>query len=466
MRIPGSIRLFFAAAAALMIAHVAQAQTVKVYYVPWNATDAYQNIYDTIEKARIAGGPSKIILTRQATPWYISQPVELYVDNMQIWFANAGTGTVPFLKAKAGGNFGPTSPLFRVTGSNVRINGYHNGIDASGGRAILEMQKAEYMAIPEDERGESRHCINIRGAANTTLQGLILQKSGGDGVAINPKSDSPSTPAYNVVMTDVTCHDNYRNGLAVISVDTLTATNCVFQNTGESGVNPDGPGAGVDIEPSVSVASLKAVKFVNCQFLSNRGNNVKIDFRVLTNASPSVDIRFESCIVDGWQPLSGSQPNGMYFVALAPPPIAPFDPPYGPIGTIVVKDTIIRNSAKAGLRFSSWAADRVPITMANVDLVSCNTAGDSPLILWTTDTATDRVHGDVIFQSGCHIDDTAVSNGYRSTSMVYVGGNVRVPGVKDITGSITVTRPPTSTRPLLALGTNTTNCTLAVTDGP
>ena len=433
---------------ASIFGHAACAQTVNIIYVQWNSSDATANINAAITQARNQGGPSKLIFTRQTTPWIINDTIVLDVDDMQLWFANAGTSNVPFVQAKSNGSFGTGDPLFRVRGTNVRINGYHNGLDASGGVAILEMQKAQYIAL--NDGGQSRHCINVSGAANTTIQGLILRKSGGDGIAINPKASSGADsfiPASNVIITDVTCDENYRQGISVISVDTLTATNCVFKNTGVNGAFSLGPNAGLDIEPSRYYDKLKAVKFVGCTFSGNVGNNIEINLDIMEGTGlDAIDLRFESCIIQG-----GAK-AGMRFTHLEPT---------GPTGTVVVKNTTITGTTKSGIIFYDWKADRAPVTMANVDIVNCSENDDPPL-LWTQ-TPNDVQHGDVIFQSGCHIHEDFT----RTNALVYVGGTIQSGyGVKDITGTIDYHRPANSTGPIMVLGTNTVNCTLTVTAAP
>jgi hypothetical protein len=435
-----------AAATALIIAHASFAQTVHTYYVPWNSDDATDNIQDTIDRAE---SPSKIILTVHTTPWYTSRPIVLSKPNMQIWFANGAT-----VMAKVGGHLGTGDPLFYVSGDNIKINGYYNGVDTTGGdNATLEMQKAAYLAAPY-AWSEFRHCINVRGGSNITIQGLTLKHSGGDGITINPKeAPNESIAAYNIIINDVTCDDNYRQGMSVISVDTLTATNCVFKDTGASAGTK--PRAGVDIEPSRAYDSLKAVKFVNCQFTGNVGNNVEINLNIARGPTVKpLDLRFESCLInDGVH-------NGMAFLHLSPTD--------GPTGTIVVKNTTVTNATLSGIVFTDWGVDRVPITMANVDLLECGSDGGPPPLLWTQ-TATDPAdivrHGDVIFQSGCHIHESFT----RTNALVYVSPNISGasgPGLKDVTGTIDYHRPANSTGPIMVLGPNTVNCTLTVTPAP
>lgn len=422
---------------ALACVATGSAQTVNVYYVPWNATDATQNIQNTINAAV---SPSKIILTDQATPWYTSAPIRLNKSNMQIWFSHGAK-----VMAKAGGFLGTTDPLFEVTGDSVKINGYYNGVDISQGVATLEMRKTDYMSAPYAP-GEWRHGINVRGAANTIIQGLNIVRSGGDGIGIYPKLTNDHIPATNTTITDVTCDDNYRQGMSVIAADTLNVTNCDFINTGLTGATL--PTAGLDIEPTRAYDSIKAVKFVGCTFVGNAGNNVEINLHWNDEGvAPPIGVRFEDCVI------AGGAKNGMAFYGL--------DPTLGPTGTVVVKNTTITETTKSAIIFSGWSADRIGVTMANVDIVNCSEGGAPPL-LWTQTPNTVR-HGDVVFQSGCHIHEDYT----RTNALIYVGGTIQSGyGMKDVTGSIDYHRPSNSTGPIMVLGSNTVNCTLTVTQAP
>jgi hypothetical protein len=434
------------AAAALALGNAAVAQTVNIYHVAWNSTDATENIRQAIANAT---PPSKIILDVHPTPWYVSDTIVLNQHDMQIWFANGAT-----VKAKAGGFTATNACMFKITANNVKMNGYANGVDTNGGVTTLEMRKTDYMSAPY-AAGESRHLISVRGGGNAIIEGFNLLKSGGDGIAVNnaptdgtaPPPVLPGSPPFNVTITDVTSDDNYRQGMSIFSVDTLTVTNCTFKNTGLTGGTA--PRAGVDIEPSVSTQILKGIKFVSCQFTGNSGNNLEINLHALTGAGlDPIDLRFESC------QISNGSANGMAFYAL--------DPLNGPTGTIVVKNTTVTGTPLSGVIFSNWGVDRVPITMANVDLVECSQGGPPPL-LWTQTGGTIVQHGDVVFQSGCHIHESFT----RTNALVYVGSYIQNgPGMKDVTGTIDYHRPANSTGPIMVLGSNVVNCTLTVTPAP
>ena len=93
----------------------------------------------------------------------------------------------------------------------------------------------------------------------------------------------------NVHLQDVTCDNNYRQGLSVISVDGLLVEGCVFKNTGMP------PCAGVDIEPDAAAEKVKNVVLRDCRFVYNYGDGIEVFLAHQTRASDDVSIRFERC---------------------------------------------------------------------------------------------------------------------------------------------------------------------------
>lgn len=433
----------------LILAHAVHAQPGRGIPVQWDPVDATKNIQSAIDRAV---PPARIILHGSPTPWYVSDTIEINKDNIEIRILSGAK-----LMAKEGGFTATNASMFRIRGNNVKMNGYVNGVDASDGMATLEMRKADYQNPPYTPSG-SRHCISVQGADNPIIQGFKLLRSGGDGITVNKvPGANPANHPYNVVIRDVICDDNHRQGISVISADTLTVTDCIFKNT--IGTAPQ---SGLDIEPSVATDVLKEIKFVNCSFINNAGNNVEINLRELVGAGLTpVDITFEGCLMDD------GPNNGMAFFSL--------NPDTGPTGTILVNNATISNMGLSGLRFSAWGVDRVDITMSDVWLVNCgfddNNLSVRAPILWGTEQATVRKHGDVAFINDCRIIESYPRSDLPRNTLVWANLNVQRVGVKDITGAIVVHRPPDSVSALLDLGGHGTdpapiNSTLTVTEAP
>jgi len=95
-----------------------------------------------------------------------------------------------------------------------------------------------------------------------------------DGIIIgwtNLTVDDPPTPH---VLVNIDSEYNCRQGLSWVGGRGLTAINCKFNHTGRA-VFGSPPGAGIDIEPEVSVC--RDGRFVNCQFINNNGCAIVAD---------------------------------------------------------------------------------------------------------------------------------------------------------------------------------------------
>lgn len=419
---------------ALILAHANIAHAINVYYVTWDSTDATQEIQDAIDNAV---SPSRIVLEYHSTPWYVNQMIVLNQPNMEIWVKGGAT-----VEAKAGG-FTLNQPMFKITASNVTMRGYANFNDTSAGVATLKMRKNDYFSYSGNQG--SRHCISVRGN-NSVVKGFNLNESGGDGVAVT--KEVAGVPPTNVVLKDLTCDSNSRQGISVISVDGLTVTDCIFRNT--SGL---APGAGVDIEPSIASDVLRDIEFVNCNFYNNEGNNVEINLSKLqgTGLQP-VEITFDGCLIN-----TGAK-NGIGFYAL--------NPTTGPTGTIVIKNTEIKNMVMSGIVFGGWgSADRVSLNVHNTYITNCAQSGTIPPIYFTQAATPAHQTGEVSFTGGCHVHDGATT--VRTSAILGSTANVRAANPKDITGAITVHRHPDSTGVMVnILGPDSINCTVNVYEIP
>src|SRR5699024_10766428 len=112
----------------------------------------------------------------------------------------------------------PGGSLFSIDNqSNIEIVGYG---------ATFVMNKPEYT------QGEWKMALSLKSVADTSVEGLTLRDSGGDGVYLGVSS-VPGAANYcnNVALRNLVCDNNKRNALSVISADHLTVEGCVFRNT-------------------------------------------------------------------------------------------------------------------------------------------------------------------------------------------------------------------------------------------
>ena len=218
----------------------------------------------------------KIIIPKMAQPWVVDK-IEL-VGNKEI-VLEPGVEIV----AKRGAFRGKTDSLFTAMNQeNLVIVG--NG-------AILRMWRDDY-AHPPYEKAEWRHCLSLRGCRNILIQGLTLCDSGGDGIYLG--AGKGGEPNQNIVIRDVICDRNYRQGISVITARDLLIENVVLRNTGGTP-----PQAGIDFEPNRPTEVLSNCVMRNCIIENNRGYAIHLYAEAMDASSEPISIRLENCRTRG-----------------------------------------------------------------------------------------------------------------------------------------------------------------------
>lgn len=223
-------------------------------------------------QAALTSGVARLVVDRQPTPWIVT-PLTV-PGNIEIFFEDG----VEVL-AKKGAFQGKTESLFSLTGvSNVTLRGYG---------ATLRMRRADYDAPPY-AKAEWRHVLSIRGCEAITVLGLTLAESGGDGIYLGSVKGRPHN--RNIVIKDVICNRNYRQGISVISAENLLIENAVLSNTGGTP-----PAAGIDFEPNRPHEVLKNIVMRGCLSHDNEGNGYLFALHQMNAASEPISIRLERC---------------------------------------------------------------------------------------------------------------------------------------------------------------------------
>jgi hypothetical protein len=119
-----------------------------------------------------------------------------------------------------------------------------------------------------------------------TIERVNSRDHGQDGIMAVHHGLTNRSPRYPVMLTDVVCDRNGRQGLSWVGGTQLTAIRCKFNRTGRGRVASP-PGAGVDIEAEGSVC--RNGRFVECEFSDNSGNGLVAD------TGDSADVSFERC---------------------------------------------------------------------------------------------------------------------------------------------------------------------------
>lgn len=125
--------------------------------------------------------------------------------------------------------------------------------------------------------------IFVGDSRRITLRGLAIHHLGRDGIQVlNHLAKSLNDPQRdNIVLENLTCRYNGRQGLSITGANGLRATNCDFSHTGRVVIPALGkalfsnPGAGVDIEPEGGFAT--NLRFDNCRFVDNAGQGIVSD---------------------------------------------------------------------------------------------------------------------------------------------------------------------------------------------
>ncbi|MCK9413299.1 MAG: T9SS type A sorting domain-containing protein [Prolixibacteraceae bacterium] len=237
------------------------------YGAGFNATDATVALQGAINS-----GADTVIVPNMGTDWIV-KPI-FCKSNQTIIFEKGVVVTAQ----KGYPSWGYLFSIGNV--SNVSLIGYG---------ATFRMQKADYLA-GEGGDNQWRHCIGISTGTNIKILGLILRDSGGDGVAVMYNSN-------NVLIKDVICDNNYRNGISPIWVTNLTIENCVMLNTWGYA---HGPWAGVDFEPN-KANNWANGQMINCYLANNSGSGVTLSLKSLDDTSTPVDIKLRHCFISGSQ---------------------------------------------------------------------------------------------------------------------------------------------------------------------
>jgi hypothetical protein len=125
--------------------------------------------------------------------------------------------------------------------------------------------------------------IFVNESQRITLRRLALHHMGRDGIQVlNHLAKSlDDAQADNILLENLTCTYNGRQGLSVTGVSGLRAVNCSFSHTGRVIIPALGralvsnPAAGVDLEPEGGF--VKNVRFDNCRFVDNAGQGLVSD---------------------------------------------------------------------------------------------------------------------------------------------------------------------------------------------
>jgi len=373
-----------------------------VYYVSPTGNDSdegsinrtFATIQQAINKAR-NGEPNNYDIVRVKKGVYFTEPIYFNHDNQGL-FIEDGTTII----AKSNKGFNNNGP-FSAPGATLFNIKDRNNISILAYGVTIQMRKEEYEKLP----GEWRACITLFGCSNVQLLGLTLKDAGGDGFDISPGTHQEY--CKDILIKDITCDNNMRNAISVISVDGLKIENCVLKNT-----NGKKPGAGIDLEPNKFIHRLNHIVISNTLVFGNEGYAIIIYPVMLRNTDKTtrkkyIDVLFENVTVRDGQ--------GVYVSYFSDD---------GPDGVIKFKNLLVENTT-----FGTWIGK----SSKYLDLIfeDCTWRNikkeNPPLSIFRNDENTVRPGG--IKFNRCKIFDS-----FGRPVIIYSGGNP----LYDIHGDIDV----------------------------
>ncbi|MDD5729142.1 MAG: right-handed parallel beta-helix repeat-containing protein [Victivallales bacterium] len=277
-------------------------------------------------------GAKRVIIPCKATPW-ISGPLFLR-SNQEIILEKGAV-----LQAK--------NDAFQETDARfLNLNRLEN-VTISGYSASISMNRARYL-LPPFTRSNSRHIIAVNGSKNVKITGLSLTDSGGDGICI--ANADQQRCAENILLKDLKCLRNFRQGLSVISAKNLTVENCLFAETAGAP-----PASGVNLEPENDNDRLENIAFRNCRMKNNNGNGFSLSAFNLTENAVPFSVELQNCVIDGsWE-------AGIGIAGIT------WD---GPNGTVDIIDCEIKNTSGPGIYIREKSSTRLKTRFLNCKLVN------------------------------------------------------------------------------------------------
>jgi hypothetical protein len=220
----------------------------------------------TTEIQAALDSPAAHTIVFTARTW-TTQPLHVTRNNTRLLFAPGA-----LVLAKEGAYHGISDSLFSVyVSTNLTISGYG---------ATWRMRRDDYNNSALYSHSEGRHGLSLMGCRDCVVEGLRIELSGGDGISVwkgheyvpgDPGADyctpamaheNPACACVNLLVRDVVCDKNYRQGMSVMLAENLLVVNSIFSNTAGTP-----PAAGLDIEPDHPNYRFVNVSFRNCSFI-------------------------------------------------------------------------------------------------------------------------------------------------------------------------------------------------------
>lgn len=374
----------------------------------YNQIDATTNIQDAINSSY-----DTIVVDYVGTDWIVKP---LYAKSNKVVIFQSGV----VLMAKQGEFKEPRTSLFNITNvSNVTLLGYG---------AIFRMRKSEYQDVNLYTPSEWRHALDIQAyvgmpVENIVIKGIHFEKSGGDGICISGISGYPNSDPVqpkNILIQDVVCDDNHRQGISLTGGENVKIMNSVLQNT--RGTAPE---AGMDWEPDWE--RLVNVGMTNCYFFNNRIKGIEMHlYRPAWRGSKTISLTFDNCHVDS--------DTGVQGIALGISHIYDIG---GSDGNIIFNDCSFRNKTiYSTASMTDKSALKARVTMNRCWFEQTNLNGN----VISLETNEPTIKNEMTF-GGIDFNDCIVNYKADKNFISFVDNSLTGKGIRDINGSVTVNNP-------------------------
>jgi hypothetical protein len=143
-------------------------------------------------------------------------------------------------------------------------------VEIAGGRITGERDKHKGTS------GEGGHGIVVKGCARMTIRDILISKGWGDGISVGPHARYQQRFVYStdIVVANVVCTGNRRNGLSITNVIGMKVYDSEFSNT--HGTKPQ---CGIDVEPNKDIDGSgynDKVHIENCVMKGNAAYGVNV----------------------------------------------------------------------------------------------------------------------------------------------------------------------------------------------
>ena len=166
--------------------------------------------------------------------------------------------------------------------------------DAEDGNAIdLETKPASSTKPHVLAGGEQRHGILLCGCSNIEIRDIICKDCGGDGICI--AGGNIIRYSEGVSVENVTCDNNFRQGISITSVDGLTIDDCIFKNSDNSNIRIEPSGG----DANTGVLTNIVVRDTICKDGGSDAGDLCLTLNNFTSDNKDVDMVFENLLVSG-----------------------------------------------------------------------------------------------------------------------------------------------------------------------